>query len=164
MNIICKLGFHSWDKCKCRKCGITRDTQHVWLGCKCLHCDKIRDKHDWKYNCEECITCHITRTNVHQRNGCKCIKCYTTFHIVNDSCICTLCGEEVHDLNLKSCICERCGKTVHLLDKSCLCLRCKKKLHQYAKVGTSEEWDRDWDRFRTVTKYKCQVCGDTYES
>ena len=162
MNIICKLGFHSWNGCKCRKCSITRDEQH-----------------NWKKNCEKCSICNKSRENVHQRKGCSCINCHTTFHTVKD-CICSKCLKEFHEFdlynfefgfgspslvkNINACFCKKCRQTIHLLNyNSHKCDRCGQTFHQYIKVG--ETWstrDTDWDVQRTVSKYRCKVCGDSY--
>ena len=45
MNLKCVLGMHTWNGCKCPKCGKTRDESHVWgEDCeRCVKCGKIRD-------------------------------------------------------------------------------------------------------------------------
>jgi uncharacterized protein (TIGR02145 family) len=43
MSILCKLGSHSWEGCKCSKCGKTRDENHSWEGITCVKCGKIKD-------------------------------------------------------------------------------------------------------------------------
>ncbi len=37
MNLKCIFGFHTWDKCKCKGCGVIR---HDWSGCLCVKCNK----------------------------------------------------------------------------------------------------------------------------
>jgi hypothetical protein len=97
MNINCKLGFHTWDRCKCTKCGETRDEQH-----------------DWTNDCEKCLKCGKTRENNHHWNGCKCIKCGKTRDEQHDwnGCKCSKCGntrDEHHYWN--GCKCSNCGNT-----------------------------------------------------
>jgi uncharacterized protein (TIGR02145 family) len=38
MSIKCKLGYHTWDGCKCSKCGKTRDEQHNFVNNICKIC------------------------------------------------------------------------------------------------------------------------------
>lgn len=40
MLLKCKLGFHSWNGCKCTKCGKARDEQHKWSNWICTVCEK----------------------------------------------------------------------------------------------------------------------------
>jgi len=54
----CSLGFHSWDGCKCSKCGESRDKGH-----------------DWSKSCEYCPRCSKKRTGIHRWKDCKCLKC-----------------------------------------------------------------------------------------
>jgi len=61
MGISCTFGFHSWEGCKCSKCGKTKD-----------------EGHDWRKDCEKCSKCGATRTNAHQWDGCKCKACGKT--------------------------------------------------------------------------------------
>ena len=43
MAFKCKIGFHTWNGCKCTDCGKTRDEQHEWSkdNKKCLKCGNI---------------------------------------------------------------------------------------------------------------------------
>lgn len=96
MALTCILGFHTWDGCKCSKCGKiretlhnwsndcekcsrcgkTRENAHTWNGCKCTNCGKTRDEgHDWSKDCEKCSICGVARQNAHQWDGIKCSKC-----------------------------------------------------------------------------------------
>ena len=38
MSFLCKIGFHTWNGCKCDKCTKTRDKQHLWDGYTCTRC------------------------------------------------------------------------------------------------------------------------------
>ena len=101
MSIKCKLGFHSWDGCKCNQCGKTRDEQH-----------------DWKKDCEKCSKCGKTRENEHNWNGCKCTQCSKTRdeqHDWSKDCEkCFKCGKTrdgQHDWSKDSKKCSNCGKS-----------------------------------------------------
>ena len=80
MGLMCLLGLHKWNGCKCTACQKTRDEGHDWNGCKCTTCQKTRHKgHDW--------------------NGCKCTKCGVSApifgvieHIWGNK-TCDICGE-----------------------------------------------------------------------
>lgn len=41
MNFKCKIGLHSWDGCKCSKCGKTNEKRHDWSNYICLNCKEI---------------------------------------------------------------------------------------------------------------------------
>ena len=69
MGILCKFGFHTWDGCKCSKCGKTRNEEHNWSkDCEeCSKCGKTKDEgHDWSKDCEKCVLCGRTREGAHQ--------------------------------------------------------------------------------------------------
>jgi hypothetical protein len=115
--IACKIGFHSWNGCKCSNCGKMRDVEHKWDGCKCTICGKIRDdKHDWSKDCEKCAKCGKTRQNSHKWDGCKCTICGKTRdegHAWN-GCKCSQCGlvrNENHDWTKNCAQCSICGVT-----------------------------------------------------
>lgn len=100
MSLLCNLGLHSWEGCKCIKCGKVRDEQHSWKkddcsicekcgkdipgnhswdGCKCKNCGKIlNENHTWKKDdCNVCNMCGKRRNGGHdwsEENG-KCSKC-----------------------------------------------------------------------------------------
>lgn len=150
MSFKCKIGFHSWEGCKCSKCSIIRDEQHnwgndcekcskcgksrkeihSWEGCKCSRCGKTRDEqHSWE-GCK-CPQCGKTRDEQHPWEGCKCLRCGKSRdeqHLWN-SCICSKCGKtrnEQHSWD--GCICSKCSKTrneQHIWD-GCTCRKCKK--------------------------------------
>ena len=40
MSFKCKIGFHSWEGCKCSKCGKVRDEQHSWSKSQCSLCGR----------------------------------------------------------------------------------------------------------------------------
>ena len=58
MGIMCLLGLHRWQGCKCSACGKTRDKGH-----------------DWTRDCERCEACGTTRAEAHVWNGCRCSAC-----------------------------------------------------------------------------------------
>lgn len=117
MSIMCHIGKHTWNGCKCAVCNKTRDEKHDWKsnceecsicraarqgahrwsGCKCAVCGKTRDeKHDWARNCEGCSICGSVRQNAHSWSGCRCTACGTT-------------RDEGHDWGKDSKKCSRCG-------------------------------------------------------
>jgi hypothetical protein len=78
MVISCIFGFHDWSKdCeKCFKCTQTRKDQHSWEGCKCIKCGRIRNEgHDWSRDCEICAHCGRTHPNSHVWQDHKCTVC-----------------------------------------------------------------------------------------
>jgi uncharacterized protein (TIGR02145 family) len=81
MSFKCKVGFHTWDGCKCSACGKIRDTEHdVSADCgKCSRCGQSFDEnlHDWSTNCDKCAICGKTRENHHswEKDCEKCSKC-----------------------------------------------------------------------------------------
>ncbi|HEY5593062.1 MAG TPA: hypothetical protein VIK55_18860 [Paludibacter sp.] len=119
MAFKCKIGFHSWNGCKCSECGKTRDEQHDWSkDCeKCSKCDKTNEnQHDWSKDCEKCSKCSKTRDEQHDWSiDCeKCSKCGKTNENQHDwskNCEkCSLChlnrdGEH----NFENYICVKCG-------------------------------------------------------
>jgi len=156
MNVICILGFHKWQGCKCQKCGkvrseahdwrkdcekcarcgSTRPNVHGWIGCKCPVCGKTRDeKHDWSKDCEKCSRCGSTRSNAHGWVGCKCPVCSKT-------------RDEKHDWSKDCEKCSRCGKAAeHKWIRGCKCSVCGKIRDE------GHDWSQDCE--------KCSVCGQT---
>jgi uncharacterized protein (TIGR02145 family) len=86
MNAACLFGSHTWNGCKCLKCGKTRDESHNWSndcetcsicgrkwtdhhkwdGCVCTVCKKTRDEfHNWEKDCETCSRCGKKRVDAH---------------------------------------------------------------------------------------------------
>jgi hypothetical protein len=58
----CLFGLHSWEHCRCARCGSLRDREHDWEGsCTCAVCGRTRDAD-------------------HQRVGCACRTCGTGLH------------------------------------------------------------------------------------
>ena len=50
------IGLHSWDGCRCLRCGKVRDKQHDWQDCRCVKCGHVRNRdHTWE-GCF-CSTC-----------------------------------------------------------------------------------------------------------
>ena len=40
MSLICKIGFHAWEGCKCSNCGKIRDEHHSWSKSQCSLCGR----------------------------------------------------------------------------------------------------------------------------
>lgn len=132
MTLSCKIGIHSWNGCKCNKCGKTRENNHKWNGCRCTVCGKTRDEHhnwigctcsicnktrdeqhDWTKDCEKCSKCGKTRENQHDwtKNCERCSKCFKVRkeHHQLEGCVCKICGNLVHEFD--GCSCSKCGET-----------------------------------------------------
>ena len=156
MGLKCKLGFHEWSRCKCSKCGKTRDEEHDWRGCRCSQCGKTRDEghfwtgckcancikeqHDWSKNCELCCRCGETRHGVHDwsTNCKKCSKCGSP-------------SDKGHDWSQDCEKCSKCGASRgsnHVWSGECDFDQCSKcgKVRQNA-----HRWFAD----------KCERCGKT---
>ncbi len=143
---LCFLGIHSWDGCRCSKCGKTRDAEHVWDGCTCPKCLRTRDaEHAWD-GCK-CSKCAISRE--HEWDGCKCSRCGKTRDAEHtwNGCKCSTCGktrDAEHTWN--GCKCSTCGTTrAHEWD-GCKCSRCGKTLDTAATdklLAKLEECRRD---------------------
>ena len=100
MSFKCKIGFHSWDGCKCSICSKIRDAEHdLSADCGiCSRCGKIfnEDQHDWSEDCDKCAKCGKTRENQHSwlKDCEKCSKCgkiRSNMHRLADG-ICQVCG------------------------------------------------------------------------
>lgn len=138
MGLMCTLGMHKWDGCKCSVCSRTRDAitpMHdcapYWDGDKCAICGKPRSQ---EHNCASdwdgcrCSKCGKTRDAEHTWDGCKCTRCGKTRDAEHswDGCKCTKCGKENHSWD--GCKCTKCGKTRaggHSWD-GCKCTTCGK--------------------------------------
>lgn len=84
MSFWCKIIGHSYEGCRCRRCGAQRDTghpftavegkclrecpicgktekvPHQWHHCVCQVCGKVRDEdHDWMYTTECEAVCRV---------------------------------------------------------------------------------------------------------
>jgi len=78
MNLMCVIGKHKWDACKCSvcgkaqdhdwnkdcnkctRCGVERKDSHRWEGCKCPLCGEFRNEgHDWSNDYEPCSRCGV---------------------------------------------------------------------------------------------------------
>jgi len=116
MGLKCLFG-HSWNGCRCEKCGLTRDEGHKWIlienKCikKCSICDKEssieHNEHKWillENKCiEKCSICGKESSiehNEHKWNGCKCERCGLT-------------RDEGHKWQNE--MCEICGKRYEFL-------------------------------------------------
>ena len=138
MSFKCKLGFHSWNGCKCIECGKERDQYHDWSeDCeKCSRCGKIRmgNYHDWWIDCEKCAKCGKSRENHHNwSKDCeKCSKCRVTRknqHDWSEDCEkCSKCDEYKVDDN-PNCRCHQCTdplKKIETFFRNCTNGRTKK--------------------------------------
>jgi hypothetical protein len=151
MNIRCCLGIHSWNGCRCSRCGAIRDKGH-----------------DWSKNCERCRTCSKARPNHHKWTGCKCSTCGILRNAEHhwEGCRCSTCGikrDEGH--RLEHCFCTICGKLRHTWD-GCKCLSCGETRttdHRWRNCkceicGTNRGTDHSWENC------KCSTCGSTRDS
>ena len=110
----CGLGFHVWkDSCEeCSICGRTRLNAHTWDVCKCTKCGAQRDQsyegHDWSKDCEECSRCGQKLDKRHADHrwgyGRECIICKTKCDLGHKWRY-----EKVDELNGGD-KCMRCGK------------------------------------------------------
>jgi uncharacterized protein (TIGR02145 family) len=99
MSFKCKIGFHSWDGCKCSSCGKLRNELHdLSKDCGlCARCGKdMGDQHNWSQDCDKCSNCGKTRENQHAWSK-DCEKCSKCGKIRNGqhqmvSGICQICG------------------------------------------------------------------------
>ena len=176
MNLLCKLGMHDWNHCRCRRCGLRRDTDHLWNGCQCKVCRKVRDEgHQWK-GCK-CGICGQSRDEGHRWNGCRCSVCGHTRDEghVWDGCLCRRCGkvrDEGHEIDLAPLIarmepawrgcaletkkdldirCSRCGRWIRTLEKNkTYCPKCLREIKSRCVDwgGTSMEYGAE-----------CTSCG-----
>jgi len=126
MSFKCKIGLHSWNGCKCSKCGKTRDeqhnwskdckkcsncgktreNQHDWKGCKCSKCGITRDEqHNWSKDCDNCSICGKRRYDAHDWDGCICKNC-NRLKIYNSSYRDL---NKDHNWNYESAVCNVCG-------------------------------------------------------
>ncbi|NCA83170.1 MAG: leucine-rich repeat domain-containing protein [Opitutae bacterium] len=113
MNVLCVVGLHAWNNCKCKRCRKERDREHNWIGCKCGTCGKVRDEqHAWQ-GCV-CASCDKQRDQDHSWVGCKCGTCgkVRDEQHVWQGCVCASCGKQRdQDHFWAGCKCTACGKT-----------------------------------------------------
>lgn len=81
MSIACRIGFHAWNGCECRKCGRVDNKRHEWRNCKCERCGAVRNEgHDWR-GCK-CERCGAVRNEGHEwgenYNWCEICNCTQT--------------------------------------------------------------------------------------
>ena len=180
MNLLCKMTGHKWDRCKCVRCGETRDEGHEWLGCKCLICGRTRDEdHRWTYPggntklcVRKCSRCGKTEKRQHRMENVpgkcyeECAECgYKTAPVHSwDGCRCTVCGEQ-RDQNHRwvrnGCTetCSICGKT-----------RTDDSLHDWVREGCMERCSacgkereaHDYQFVRKETEYGTGKCSTVY--
>ena len=65
MNLLCAMGFHSWNGCRCRRenCLRVRDQDHDWsIPCRCSLCFEVRPTNHVVKNC----VCTGCRHEVHR--------------------------------------------------------------------------------------------------
>jgi len=147
---------HNWDGCKCTGCGQTRDTGHRLVGCKCTRCGKVQ--HDW--DGRRCTLCgEIQGSGRHSRFMVKRRRSgrdkshhhrRVCFSHTWQGCTCTLCGTTSPDESSHSwdgCKCIRCGRT---RDKGHNCDGCK--------CGICGQVQHDWNGC------KCTRCGEIVHS
>jgi len=75
----CKISGHDWFGCKCKRCGETRDEQHVWQPMegkceqRCAVCGNIKNTHHkWRGSLwwgRECALCGFTEKPAYRRGG-----------------------------------------------------------------------------------------------
>jgi hypothetical protein len=163
MIALCQLGFHSWDYCKCSRCGRWRDEEHNWNGCKCASCSKTRnDNHPWQ-GCK-CMVCGQTRDDDHAWKGCKCATCGKK----RDEdhrwmlCRCQRCGKEKHEW--QGCICKACGETRYGIEghqwEGTTCKVCGR--NAWDMVGASP--NRDSLKSKGGRSGTCSKCGKRSET
>jgi len=111
MSLPCKINIHTWDGCKCLKCGKIKDEDHFWEDCKCSKCGKIKDEnHSWD-GCK-CLKCGKVKDQSHSWDGCKCSKCGKIKDENHswDGCKCSKCGKiKNENHSWEGCECSRCG-------------------------------------------------------
>lgn len=91
MKFLCALLKHKWEGCRCRRCGLKRNTGHSWNGCMCRRCGVRRNAgHSW-VGCT-CTLCGEWRNEGHRWQGCVCRICGRRQHRF-DSFVCSVCGE-----------------------------------------------------------------------
>ena len=106
MGFKCIILGHNWNRCKCERCGATRDVGHQWSVCegKCT---------------EKCSICGKERGIEHKWDGCKCEICGATrdkmhkWVLLEGKCIekCSVCGKERNtEHKWDGGKCKRCGK------------------------------------------------------
>ena len=169
MSFKCLIGFHSWDGCKCSKCGKTN-----------------QKKHDWSQDCEICSKCGLKSEGYividhpirkqegcsHYYRGCTCIYCGRILHSTHNG-ICTYCGNKrkisQHDYSKDCGICSKCGKTHPHPDshkwEGCKCTICGKVRDE------QHSWYKDCEKCSKCHKTridahlwegcKCTNCGKT---
>ena len=59
---------------------------------------------------------------------CGYVQGVTTDHDPDENCVCTICGQTLHNLNA-NCVCTACGQTLHNLDANCVCTACGNTAH-----------------------------------
>lgn len=77
-RLLCAVGLHHWQGCRCARCSARRDKLHEWNACECIRCGKIKSAHNWVF---------VQRYN--SRGG---------EHNAYDLYKCTFCGKEHHHL------------------------------------------------------------------
>ncbi len=74
MNILCKMGMHKWQNCKCGRCGTVRDENHDFVHCKCSVCGKVRNQGHRYIGCR-CTVCGKVRDEGHWYREGICAAC-----------------------------------------------------------------------------------------
>lgn len=142
MKLLCTIGLHKWEECRCSRCGAQRDTEHSWNGCQCSVCKKVRNEgHEW-----ELCYCKICDLENHKWEHCRCRECGKD-------------RDKYHLIDSNTCKCEICGLYEHAFQP----FRCATCDDSYAE-GIRELWVRDvhkGDLKKNISKSKvvtCEVC------
>lgn len=172
MSLLCTLGGHRWNGCKCENCFKKRDERHHWNGCRCTVCGEKRDvDHHWKG-----VIVHAVERQEMRRNrtttGPTTARCAVTAkksreveHAwVGPQCW-QHCGKchipyveypEHHEFDHSRgsadlCTCIKCDRYCHDFDgwSSCWCLRCRQFCHSFVSYAGS------------CGSEQCERCGET---
>ena len=121
-TLLCKIGLHDWNHCKCNRCGVKRGFDHQWLGCKCGTCGNKRDvDHNWsECRCRICgKTRHIWKVINLEKKSCS--TCEGSGQILEEPYF-PVPGEYYYEQDQKPC--SKCGgKGGDFLEER-ICIRC----------------------------------------
>ena len=141
MNLLCPVGLHKWQGCKCARCGKTRDEGHNWRGCKRSNCGKTRDEgHEWSKDCEKCARCGSCKHEWHPNWN------VATVSYSGRRFLWVKGTAEVTTFNYHGCRCTKCGRMQD---------------HSYVEVATREEIESyaSPTTVRSITDVVCEFCG-----
>ena len=89
----------------------------------------------------------------HDTENCVCTKCGQEVHDTDENCVCSTCGKEFHILY--DCVCVLCGEISHT-PQNCVCTSCGLTAHTLVKHSTVEA---KCEETGTREYYECTVCG-----